>query len=202
MAVLIFPGLGGSEKGHWQRHWVSSLDDAKLVDQEDWDRPVLDVWMGRAVAAIEANPGAVLVGHSLGALLIAHIGARRPDLPIRGALLVAPADVEAASPSLSRADGFAPLPTAPLQFPAIVVASRNDPYMRFERARVLTNMWDARLIDLGNAGHINVASGHGAWPEGRLLVDRLAGRQTRPFLIANRQPDRPVRPDDAIIARR
>jgi len=67
---------------------------------------------------------------------------------------------------------------------------------------VLTNMWDARLIDLGNAGHINVASGHGAWPEGRLLVDRLAGRQTRPFLIANRQPDRPVRPDDAIIARR
>jgi hypothetical protein len=58
--------------------------------------------------------------------------------------------------------------------------------MRFERARLFANMWDASLIDLGNAGHVNIVSGHGPWPDGRLLVDRLAGRTTRPFLIASR----------------
>jgi predicted alpha/beta hydrolase family esterase len=186
MAVLIFPGLGGSGEGHWQRHWASELPDARLVEQSDWSRPVLSEWLDKAIAAIAANPGAVLVGHSLGAVLIAHLGSLRPDLPIRGALLVAPADVDETSPSLTRARGFGPLPTTSLPFLSIVVASRNDPYMRFDRARVLSRLWDAALVDLGNAGHINIDSGHGRWLEGRLLIDRVAGRATRPFLIAGR----------------
>jgi len=71
--------------------------------------------------------------------------------------------------------------------------------MRYDRARVLSSMWEAELVDLGNAGHINVASGHGPWPEGRLLVDRVAGRVTRPFLISNR-PENGSAKSRALIA--
>lgn len=186
MTVLFFQGLAGSGPGHWQRHWVEALDEARFVEQRDFDRPDLDDWLARAVAAIEAAPDAVLVGHSLGAVLIAHLAARRPDLPVRGALLVAPADVEEAAARAPAIAGFGPLPQAALPFPAIVVGSRNDPYMRWERTRRFASLWDAKLIDLGNTGHINVASGHGLWPEGRLFVDLLAGRHPKPFLIASR----------------
>lgn len=203
MTTLIFPGLAGSGPGHWQRHWADELDDAAIVEQDDWLNPDLDAWMANAAAAIEARPGSVLVGHSLGAILIAELGALRPDLPIAGALMVAPADIEEAQSAVSTIRRFGPMPRAPLPFPAIVVASRNDPYMRFDRARLFASMWEAQLVDLGHAGHINVASGHGPWREGRLFIDILAGRHPRPFLIASREaraghalagPRRVVRP--------
>jgi predicted alpha/beta hydrolase family esterase len=186
MSTLLFPGLGGSGDGHWQRYWLEALPDAELVEQSDWDNPDLDRWAANAIDAIHAAPNSVLVGHSLGAVLIAHLAARYPDLPIKGALLVAPADVDEAAPLVGTASRFGPMPTSPFSFRSIVVASRNDPFMRYDRARMLSSMWESELVDLGNAGHINVASGHGPWPEGRLLVDRVAARITRPFLISSR----------------
>jgi predicted alpha/beta hydrolase family esterase len=56
----------------------------------------------------------------------------------------------------------------------VVVASRNDPYMAFDCAVALARDWGARMVDAGFAGHINVASGHGPWPEGRDLIQALA----------------------------
>jgi predicted alpha/beta hydrolase family esterase len=205
MSTLLFPGLGGSGEGHWQRHWLDALPLAKLVEQSDWDQPDLGRWVANAIDAILASPNSVLVGHSLGAVLIAHLAATRPDLPIKGALLVAPADVDEAPLPPNSVSGFGPMPTSPFPFRAMVVASRNDPFMRYDRARVLSSMWEAQLVDLGNAGHINVASGHGPWPEGRLLVDRVADRVTRPFLISSRPdnglPKRRVSADGTIGSR-
>ena len=69
------------------------------------------------------------------------------------------------APSLpSRASAF---------FPAIVVASRDDPFVAFERAAAFAADWGAEFADAGAAGHINTASGHSPWPEGRLLLERL-----------------------------
>ena len=68
---------------------------------------------------------AVLVGHSLGAIAIAQLLAGLPQLRIGGALLVAPAE-----PSRSnRIQGFGRIPEIGLGVPAIVAASRNDPWM-------------------------------------------------------------------------
>jgi uncharacterized protein len=54
----------------------------------------------------------------------------------------------------------------------ILVASRNDPYCSYERAEDFAYAWGAVVVDAGESGHINAASGHGPWPEGLM---RLAG---------------------------
>jgi predicted alpha/beta hydrolase family esterase len=173
MATLILPGWQGSGPEHWQAHWLDLMDKTVLVRQHDWDHPDLDDWLDAAVAAIDSHPNPILVGHSLGAILIAHLASRHPDLPIAGALLVAPADVDTQAAKVPALASFAPIPTAPLGFPAIVVGSRNDPWMPPARARILARMWEAEYVDAGHAGHINAAADLGAWPEGQRLLARL-----------------------------
>jgi predicted alpha/beta hydrolase family esterase len=68
------------------------------------------------------------------------------------------------------------VPRRPLPFRAILVASNNDPFMEFNRARELAAEWNAQFIDAGASGHINVASGFGRWREGeRILTSMIAG---------------------------
>jgi len=173
MPVLIVPGLHGSEREHWQSYWERDLPDAYRVMQADWNRPNRDDWVRRLVQEIERRPGAVLVGHSLGATLIAHLAALRLNLSIGGALLVAPADPAPRRTHAPGVQSFAPMPTALFPFPAIVVASRNDPHMAQLRAQNLAKLWGARFVDAGASGHINAASGHGRWSQGRLLLQSL-----------------------------
>ena len=95
--ILIVPGLGGSDEPHWQTHLERSFPHARRVHQADWDRPDRAAWIARLAAAVAAAPDAVLVAHSLGCALTAHAVARWPNLiarAVRGALLVAPADVD------------------------------------------------------------------------------------------------------------
>ncbi|MES2496996.1 MAG: alpha/beta hydrolase [Pseudomonadota bacterium] len=91
---------------------------------------------------------------------------------IRGALLVAPPDVDAADahPLVRR---FAPAPVALLPFPSILVASRNDRYATFDRLETLARAWGSRFVDVGQAGHINAKSGLGDWADGEVLLEEL-----------------------------
>jgi len=172
-AVLIVPGLHNSAPDHWQSHWERALPAAIRVEQDDWDRPTLGEWVERLVHAVRRNPGAILVGHSLGCALIAHLAFLRGGRDIAGALLVAPADVNREGPAGRLLRDFGPMPLVGLPFPSITVASRNDPYVAFDRAEAFARGWESRLIDLGAAGHINVASGYGPWPEGMALLADL-----------------------------
>lgn len=172
--ALIIPGLNGSPDGHWQSWLQESLPQASRVEQEDWDAPNLEAWLNRLALASAATPGAVLVAHSLGCILAAHAASRFPALPIRGALLVAPADVDSAAHTPYLLRSFGPIPTLRLPFPSIVVASTDDPFMAHPRARELANAWGSHFVNAGAAGHINVASGFGPWPAGRDMVDALA----------------------------
>lgn len=173
---LIVQGLDGSGEGHWQRIWLGEDPDAIAVEQESWSAPVLADWLARLEAAVEAHPGALIVAHSLGCVLTAHLAARRPDLDIAGALLVAPADVGCPLSAPERIRAFAPIPSSRLPFPSILVASRNDPFMRFARAEALAAEFGSDLVDLGAVGHINVASGFGRWEGGFRLADALDRR--------------------------
>jgi hypothetical protein len=63
----------------------------------------------------------ILIGHSLGCTTIAHWTTRYKK-KIKGALLVAPSDVEAQGYTFP-AKGFSPTPTEKINFKTIVVAS-------------------------------------------------------------------------------
>lgn len=173
-AILIVPGLGGSDEHHWQTHLERSLPNTRRVHQDDWDRPTRAGWIARLADAVAAAPGAVLVAHSLGCALVAHLALDRPDLRVGAALLVAPADVDDGAGS-GRLAAFAPMPRRRLAFPSVVIASRNDPFMRFDRARGLARNWGADFRDAGASGHINVAAGYGRWPAAESLVLALSG---------------------------
>ncbi len=91
---------------------------------------------------------------------------------MRGALLVSLPDVEEAPDLPEAVRTFAPVPRDPLPFPSLLVASRTDPYCAYDRADDFAHAWGSLTVDAGESGHINVASGHGPWPEGLM---RLAG---------------------------
>lgn len=173
---LIVPGLDNSGPEHWQSLWEDKRDDCRRVDLGCWSEPDRRIWTERLDAALAMTDGpVVLVAHSLGCLTIAWwaVGADHARLArIKGALLVAPPDVDAADahPFVRR---FAPAPTAPLPFPSILVASRNDRYAAFDRLQVLARAWGSRFVDAGHAGHINAASGLGDWADGEVLLDEL-----------------------------
>jgi predicted alpha/beta hydrolase family esterase len=175
MQILIVPGLGGSGPDHWQSYWERSYPGARRVTQSDWYRPVRSLWLEHLATAVDSTPGAILVGHSLGCALIAHLACRRPDLKVGGALLVAPADVDGKDCVLPQVREFAPMPIERLPFRTVVVASMNDPYMTIERARFLAKAWGAGLVNAGSCGHINAAAGFGPWPAGEKILDELVG---------------------------
>lgn len=172
--VLIVPGLGGSGPDHWQSFLARDLGAAR-VEHDNWDQPDLAVWRQGLTAAIaDQKEPVVLVAHSLGCILSTHWcldDPQRAQQKVRGLVLVAPADVERPAHTPDVVRGFAPIPARHLPVPAVVVASRNDPYCTFERAEHFALAWGADLLDLGEAGHINVAAGFGRWP---LAVDLIA----------------------------
>jgi predicted alpha/beta hydrolase family esterase len=186
--TLIIPGLGGSGPGHWQDWWLRNDPNAVLVEQSNWRRPCLEAWTERLIDAVKAHPYAWLVAHSLGVPLVTRVAADRLDLRIAGALLVAPADVEAMADRVAPIRGFGPMSQAPLPFPATVVASRNDSCMQFRRARSLAVAWGAELVDYGWSGHINIAAGFGPWPDGPRLLAEIQRRRHGPAPIIHLRP--------------
>lgn len=183
---LIVPGLNGSGAGHWQRHWLADHDTASLAEQADWSNPQAGRWLHRLEREVIANPGAILVAHSLGSILTARLAGSSVAPLVGGALLVAPADIERTSALHARNYEFGTLPTDPLPFPALVVASRDDIYMGLDKARALAASWQCPLVDIGHAGHINVASSFGRWPSGYALAAQVASKADRRFAAPKR----------------
>jgi predicted alpha/beta hydrolase family esterase len=172
--VLIVPGWGDSGPDHWQSRWGQAHPDFGRVVQRDWFAPVCADWVDTLTRSIVAvGCPVVLAAHSLGCIAIAH-AARGGALPVHGALLVAPPDLEHPDfPPVS--EGFTPIPRERLAFPSIVVASRNDMFSEFDRSRALAAAWGARLVDAGSSGHLNADAGLGPWPLGERLLAELRG---------------------------
>ncbi len=173
--TLIVPGLDGSPAPHWQHWWAATDPRALMVDLSNPSRPNPAVWETELASTILHHPDCILVGHSLGAVLVARILTKWPQLKVRAALLVAPAETRGSD----RIGHFGPISERPLHVPTRVIASRNDPWMTYARSADLASAWDAEVVDLGFAGHINVASGFGPWAGGKWHRDELI-RKTAP----------------------
>lgn len=172
-SVLILPGWQGSGRQHWQTLWEQRFAYTR-VEQHDWMRPLRGDWSARLEEVLlQQQEAAVLVGHSLGCMLVAAWAAHsRNTHRVKAALLVAPGDPERDDlrPQLP---GWSPVPLQTLPFPTVLVASRNDPYCAFDRARLFASAWGSQWIDHGHCGHINADSGIASWPEGHVLLQDL-----------------------------
>lgn len=185
--ILIVPGWQDSGPDHWQTRWEKNLKTARRVIQHDWNNPQVDSWGDRiAKFARGATKPVVVVAHSLGVPTVVFAADKLKRSGVIGAFLVAPADVEYAHfwpdtggerwPPKDGHGGYAQMPTNKLPFPAELIVANNDLYCSFARAEHLAAAWGARLKDAGETGHINVASGHGPWPEGLLQFGQFLAR--------------------------
>ena len=174
--ILILPGLGNSGAGHWQRRWAERFSTGQIVEQDEWDDPDIRDWTAAIVEAVEiAERPVVLIAHSLAVSALVHAAPRLPAGKVKGAFLVSPPDHERPSfPKEGRS--FDDVPRDPLPFPSLLVVSTTDPYVTADRAADMASAWGSELHFAGDAGHINLESGHGPWPEGLLMFTRLMQR--------------------------
>lgn len=157
--VLIVPGLRDSDDQHWQSLWHKNIPNSSRIELDNWAIPDLEKWRKAIKKSLaDINEPVVLIGHSFGALASASIAAEFPQ-KIIAVLLVAPADP----------DKFgirSKLPQRPLQVPAKIIASNDDPWIRDSKAAFLALLWGADFLRIKQLGHINSNSNIGFWPEG------------------------------------
>jgi uncharacterized protein len=181
--IVIVPGLRDHVAQHWQtlletrlRAQHRAVAAVAPMGRDDLDCAARVEAIEAVVARIETP--VIVVAHSGGCVMLAH-WARRYPRAIAGALLAAPPDFEQPMPEgyptleALDASGWLPVPRAPLPFASIVAASRNDPLARYERVLELAREWSSEVVDLGNVGHLNPASGFGEWPGAEDLIEAL-----------------------------
>jgi uncharacterized protein len=68
--------------------------------------------------------------------------------------------------------GFAMVPLALREYRITVVSSDDDPYATPTYTEEQVAAWGAEHVRLSRRGHINAASGLGAWADGWAIVNR------------------------------
>ncbi|WP_339127368.1 alpha/beta hydrolase [Streptomyces sp. f51] len=184
--VVIVPGLRGHVADHWQTLLANRLAEAGRtvhtvppLTEDPLSREARVAALDKVVSGT-AGP-VVLVAHSAGVITTVH-WAGTSTARVLGALLVTPPDFGTPlpegypTPEELGENGWTPVPRSPLPFPSVVAASSNDPLGTAERVAGLARDWGADLVELGEVGHLNPASGYGPWPRAEeLLRDVEAG---------------------------
>jgi len=170
MVVIVY-GYDGSGPGHWQR-WLEAELRRRAVpvlfpELPEPAAPRKDVWVATLAETLAAQREPVtLVCHSLGCWAVDHVFAEHGLLGVRGALLVAPP-----SPFLvfEPVETFFPPPRqrstwTPIAARTLLVGSDNDEFTSAEEFEEIARSIGVRCQIIPDAGHINIASGHGPWP--------------------------------------
>ena len=179
LTYLTIPGYDGAGPEHWQSHWERRHGYVR-VQQMDWLKPRRQTWITCLERAIHHAPDpVVLIAHGLGATLVAAWAEQGFSSKVSAAFLVAPADTEEYD-STGPVQDFGPMPCHTLPFPALLVVSTNDPFMRLERSMYFSEAWGCELVSLDDVGHLNTASGHGPWHEGYNMMENFIVRKTLP----------------------
>lgn len=178
--VVIVPGLRDHVPDHWQTFLANKIANARTVPPLTADRLSRDAQVAALDKALADVSGPVLlVAHSAGVMTTVH-WAQRSRRPVKGALLATPPDFETPLPEgypdleALHENGWTPAPRTTLPFPSIVAASTNDPLAAFDRVADLARAWGSRLENLGPVGHLNPASGYGAWPRAEEFLQELS----------------------------
>jgi predicted alpha/beta hydrolase family esterase len=183
MRWLTVPGYTSSGPEHWQSHLERTYGGFGRVVQDDWESPDRDQWTARLDATVRGIEDDVfLIGHSCGAVTVAQWAASpRWDDRVVGALLVAPADVEA-DDALPAIKAQAPLPRVRLPMKTHLVISDNDPHLSLERGLALAETWGTSVEIIPGGGHLATADGFGRWDHIASVISRLSGSLMDPHI--------------------
>lgn len=170
---FIIPGYGNSDEDHWQTYFEKILPNCQRINQHSWEEPICEDWINTIDKAIEGYELSeiIFITHSLGGIALAH-WAKKFSRIIKGALIVAPADIENLYEEIP-VQTFLPVPLNLLPFPTVLAASKNDNWAACKRSEYFAKCWGSQFISIGDAGHINTDSGYGKWDEGLELLKML-----------------------------
>jgi len=188
--TLIVPGVGGSEYDHWQSWLQRQLMSCSRVQQKDWNLPILKDWIEQFVKTVRPIKEDIqIVAHSFGCLTTIAALAQHPELnaKIKKLVLVAPANParfgDAGFARDSNNDYAAYFQQLKISVPTTMIISENDPWLGFEDAQNLAKAWKQKPVSVGLAGHINVASGYGPFPE--IFKHLISAQEISHFCISN-----------------
>jgi hypothetical protein len=185
--IITVPGWSGSGPKHWQSIWEGQHPEYHRVEMRNWQSVERADWVRALEKALaDVSGDVVLVAHSLGCLAVAWWAVTRAgsSTGVRGAMLVAPPDLNSAPGMLPALASFTPTPFERLPFRSLLVASENDPYASIEASAGLASQWGSDFVNVGAEGHINAESGHGPWPMGQIYVERFRAQVCSPSLVA------------------
>ncbi|MBX3529817.1 MAG: serine hydrolase family protein [Rhizobiaceae bacterium] len=166
--ILFLPDGSQPPHDHWQSRWQQKLSTGRIVVPHVHHAPERGAWIDAVTDAVKGSTlPIVMVGHGHGIFAaiaaVPHIMQR-----VAGAFFAAPYDLGSEEAPMSSPHGWPTQIRSRLPFPAMLVASRNDPACSYETAEGLASGWGALLLDAGEAGHIDAESGYGPWPEGSM----------------------------------
>ena len=179
--ILIVPGLRDHVPEHWQTLLEQQLPNAVSVPRMD---------AATSCRARHGSPSStnrwrrstdpsILVAHSAGVMIVVH-WAQRHRAPDQGRAACGAARLRvAAARRLSDAGGRCAR-TAGCRRRArgcrFRASSRRAPTIRSDAtsaSRRSREAWGSKLVDLGNVGHLNPASGYGEWPQAEEFIREL-----------------------------
>lgn len=176
-SVLVQPGLHGAGAEHWMTHWEKSFPSFRRVPQANWETPDYAEWGPCLSEAVrKAERPVLLIAHSAGTSLVMRWAFDQAEAArkVAGAFIVAPSDRDSfKSPSVRN---FGSMILKPLPFPSMVVASRNDDRVSFERAQLFASSWGSTLVDAGNNGHLGETARLGHWPFGLMCFGQFLAK--------------------------
>jgi len=164
--VLLLHGWGGSNQPHWQSWLAGELAKeygcVSFLKFSEYDAPKLDVWKQELKLHVEDFQPDIVVCHSLANILWFHLCHEGGIHTVKKLFLVAPPSLKC---SIDELKSFFPaqVPQNLYAQETLLITSTNDPYLSQEEAKTLQNSLGVKMKVLQNAGHINAASGYGAW---------------------------------------
>lgn len=185
--VVIVPGLRDASTDHWQTHLETCLRGAgrkvhTVAPIGKGNNSCAERIRGLADVVSQCVGPIVLVAHSGGCITVAHWAAQSTEVRrVRAALLAVPPDFDHPMPDgyptmeVLQAHGWLPIARMRLPFASTVVASTNDPLASLEAVTALAQQWGSTVLNVGDVGHLNPASGFGPWPLAQGLVEALLG---------------------------
>ena len=160
------------------------------MEQRNWTRPSRREWIAQIGDDVAGGDSPViLVAHSLGCLAVAQWAAEAGTntQSLARAFLVAPPWLTESDQCPGELADFLPMPLWQLPFPSYLLAVKMIRTCPSKSLRA--SAWGSEFINIGRQGHINVASGHGAWPEGESLLREFVNcaRVTQELVHQNRR---------------